>query len=328
MRDRLLPARVTALARPRHRLRRLRRLGHRAVDQPAPPDVAARRAATACCSSSRSGLRRPQLAGRDLRADRAPPAARASRRRARRDGVHVLSPLVLPLHSQRRGAARSTRGCCRALVRRAARRARAWTRPDPVGLRAAGRGAARRARPVARRLPLRRRHRRAGGHRRAPRSAPPRRASRAAPTSCSPARRRSPSGMRTLNEQRARRAERRRHRAASRTALERRARSTPALDALPAPAHRLHRRGRRDEARPRRCSSRLARAAAGLVDRARRAGRPRATRAPTSRRSSAEPNVHLLGARRYDELPAVLRGADAGADPLRAQRADRRRSSR
>jgi glycosyltransferase involved in cell wall biosynthesis len=28
-----------------------------------------------------------------------------------------------------------------------------------------------------------------------------------------------------------------------------------------------------------------------------------------------EPNVHLLGARRYDELPAVLRGADAGLIP-------------
>ena len=29
----------------------------------------------------------------------------------------------------------------------------------------------------------------------------------------------------------------------------------------------------------------------------------------------AEPNVHLLGARTYDELPAVLRGADAGLIP-------------
>jgi len=30
---------------------------------------------------------------------------------------------------------------------------------------------------------------------------------------------------------------------------------------------------------------------------------------------AAEPNVHLLGGRRYDELPAVLRGADAGLIP-------------
>jgi glycosyltransferase involved in cell wall biosynthesis len=30
---------------------------------------------------------------------------------------------------------------------------------------------------------------------------------------------------------------------------------------------------------------------------------------------AAEPNVHLLGARRYDELPAVLRGASAGLIP-------------
>jgi glycosyltransferase involved in cell wall biosynthesis len=30
---------------------------------------------------------------------------------------------------------------------------------------------------------------------------------------------------------------------------------------------------------------------------------------------AAEPNVHLLGARRYDELPGVLRGADAGLIP-------------
>ncbi|MGK2939380.1 MAG: glycosyltransferase [Solirubrobacteraceae bacterium] len=32
----------------------------------------------------------------------------------------------------------------------------------------------------------------------------------------------------------------------------------------------------------------------------------------------AEPNVHLLGARRYDELPAVLRGADVTLIPYRA----------
>jgi glycosyltransferase involved in cell wall biosynthesis len=33
---------------------------------------------------------------------------------------------------------------------------------------------------------------------------------------------------------------------------------------------------------------------------------------------AAEPNVHLLGARRYEELPAVLRGADVALIPYRA----------
>jgi glycosyltransferase involved in cell wall biosynthesis len=38
---------------------------------------------------------------------------------------------------------------------------------------------------------------------------------------------------------------------------------------------------------------------------------------------AAEPNIHLLGARPYDELPAVLRGADAGLIPyLRNQLTD------
>jgi glycosyltransferase involved in cell wall biosynthesis len=32
---------------------------------------------------------------------------------------------------------------------------------------------------------------------------------------------------------------------------------------------------------------------------------------------AAEPNVHLLGPRRYDELPAILRGADVGLIPYR-----------
>jgi glycosyltransferase involved in cell wall biosynthesis len=66
------------------------------------------------------GLRRPQLAGRDvarilrrLRRGLAPPRAA--------DGLHVLSPLVLPLHSL--GAVRAlNRRLLRAQVRRAARR--------------------------------------------------------------------------------------------------------------------------------------------------------------------------------------------------------------
>jgi glycosyltransferase involved in cell wall biosynthesis len=66
------------------------------------------------------GLRRPQLAGRDM--------ARIARRLRRglagprqADGVYVLSPLVLPLHSNR--AVRTLNGAIlRALVRRACRR--------------------------------------------------------------------------------------------------------------------------------------------------------------------------------------------------------------
>ena len=44
------------------------------------------------------GLRRPQLAGRDLTRIARRAAARAASRRARVDGLHVLSPLVMPLH--------------------------------------------------------------------------------------------------------------------------------------------------------------------------------------------------------------------------------------
>ena len=84
------------------------------------------------------GLRRPQLAARDLtrivrrlRRGLAPPRAV--------DGLHVLSPLVLPLHVQRRSAAAQRARCCAALVRRSG--AAAWHAPaDPVVLRAAGRG--------------------------------------------------------------------------------------------------------------------------------------------------------------------------------------------
>jgi glycosyltransferase involved in cell wall biosynthesis len=66
------------------------------------------------------GLRRPQLAGRDLarvwrrlRSGLSPPRAR--------DGLHVLSPLVLPLHGSRLARALNDR-LLPALVRRAARR--------------------------------------------------------------------------------------------------------------------------------------------------------------------------------------------------------------
>ena len=68
------------------------------------------------------GLRRPQLAGRDLRriARRlrrgVRPAARAV------DGLHVLSPLVLPAARASRPRRALNAGCCPRLVRRAARR--------------------------------------------------------------------------------------------------------------------------------------------------------------------------------------------------------------
>ena len=83
-----------------------------------------------------------------------------------------------------------------------------------------------------------------------------------------------------------------------------------------APARRLHRRGRRDEARrarpDRRAGARRARdwsfALVGPVG----AGRPGA---PTSRRSRPSPTSTCSAPRRYAELPAVLRGADAGLIP-------------
>ena len=92
------------------------------------------------------GLRRPQLAGRDV--------ARIWRRLRRglagpraRDGLHVLSPLVLPLHRSRVARALNAR-LLPALVGRAARRL-GMREPHPVGVRAAGGGADRRAETVA-----------------------------------------------------------------------------------------------------------------------------------------------------------------------------------
>jgi glycosyltransferase involved in cell wall biosynthesis len=66
------------------------------------------------------GLRRPQLAGRDLK--RIAKRLRNGLRGARaRDGLHVISPLVLPLHGNPL-ARRLNRWLLSALVRRAARR--------------------------------------------------------------------------------------------------------------------------------------------------------------------------------------------------------------
>ena len=80
------------------------------------------------------------------------------------------------------------------------------------------------------------------------------------------------------------------------------------------PADRLHRRDRGHQARRR--------AAGGAGSRGDPTGPSRswdrwapATRAPTSPVLGREPNVHLLGLRAYDALPDVLRGADAALIP-------------
>ena len=95
------------------------------MDQPAPPDVAAGARATGCCSSSRWAC-----AGRSSPAGTCGASsggcAAGWRRRATADGVHVLSPLVLPLHSHRRRA-RAQRAA--AAVARGARGAAAGPAP-------------------------------------------------------------------------------------------------------------------------------------------------------------------------------------------------------
>ena len=59
------------------------------------------------------GLRKPQLAGRDVAPDpRSACGAACGRRAGEPEGVHVLSPLVLPLHSQPAVRAINA-GCCR-----------------------------------------------------------------------------------------------------------------------------------------------------------------------------------------------------------------------
>ena len=168
MRARLLPRRVPGLSAPfpgrpwrtHDRLRRLRRLGRRALDQPAPPD--GRLAANNRVLFVESlGLRRPQLAGRDLRRMARRLVARIARAtRDVRDGASRSLAAGAPAHCQPAGA-RSTR------VPAAAR----WVAPR------AGRVAdARCSGPTCRRprccstscapdrrLPLRRRHRRQKG---------------------------------------------------------------------------------------------------------------------------------------------------------------------
>ena len=107
---------------PRHRLRRLRRLGRPScwTNQHHLMARLARRNRVLFVESL--GLRRPQLAGARPAAHRAAPAARACAGRGAADGVHVLSPLVLPLHGS--GArARAQRAAAAARSGRAARRA-------------------------------------------------------------------------------------------------------------------------------------------------------------------------------------------------------------
>ena len=67
------------------------------------------------------GLRRPQLAGRDLRRI-ARRLRRGLRRRARATGCTCSRRWSCPLHAQRGRARRSTAACCRPSSRRAARR--------------------------------------------------------------------------------------------------------------------------------------------------------------------------------------------------------------
>ena len=130
------------------------------MDQPAAPDVAPRARPTRCCSSSRSacasrGWRAATCAGWRAACSVAAAGPRAV------DGLHVLSPLVIPLHGRRAPADLNAR-LLRAQVGRAAR-SLGLRAPDPVELRAAGRLARRHARAVRGRLPLRRRHRRPEG---------------------------------------------------------------------------------------------------------------------------------------------------------------------
>ena len=147
-------ARLARAAWPRHRVRRIRRLGHGAVDQPAPPDVAPGARRTACCSSSRSAC-----------AGRSSPGAtsRGSSRRLRRglappravDGLHVLSPLVVPLHRSRLARALNAPPAARA---RAARRTHGSACSAPILWAYVPQAEVLidALRPVARRLPLRR----------------------------------------------------------------------------------------------------------------------------------------------------------------------------
>ena len=279
-----------AAGRSRHRLRRLRRLGHRAVDQPAAPDGAAGGVATACCSSSRWACAARSWPAVTCAGCAAAPARPAPPRPV--DGAARALAARLPLHG-RPWMRRLNAALLRRQVRRAVRRL-GLARPVLWSYVPAGRGARRHAatrRASSTTASTTSPPRRASTRRR---SAPPRRASRAARRPRARlARRRSPSGCARSTAHVARRPQRGRHRAvrdrAGAGAGRRRARRAAA------PAHRLHRRGGRDQGRPRAARAGSPRAP-GLEHRARRPRRRSATRSTDVSALRELPNVHLLGA--------------------------------
>ena len=295
------------------------------MDEPAPPDVAARRATTACCSSSRSAC-----------ASRSSPAATCS------GSLRRLRRGVAPPREADGVCTCSRRSCCRCTRFAAVRALNARLLPWLVrrAARAAGHVRARSCGPTSRR-PRRcsTRSTRRSSSTTASTTSPPRRASTRA-------------SFRAAEERFAARAD---LVLASAPSLAERMRtlSGNVLDApnvadtalLRAPRSTTGRstprstrcRGPRivftgavvgDEARPRRCSWRSRALRPRLVDRARRPGR---RRRPAHRRlGAATPSrtSTCSAARAYDELPGRAARRRRGADPLRAQRADRERSSR
>ena len=238
--------------------------------QPRPVRRVARPAAPAAHRRARPARGSPAACAAGLR------RARASRRPARAVAA-------------RRAAARRPRA--RALNARPAA-ARRWAAPRgrlglaapaAVELRPAGRaGCVDTLAPSARDLPLRRRHRRPARASTAERSGRPRSASRRAPISCWPPRRRSPSAcahwpthvLYAPNVA---------DTALFARALDDRRRSTPRWPRCRDPRIVFTGAVVGHEARPRAAGRARARAA-GMDARPRRPGRPRATRAPTSRR--------------------------------------------
>ena len=303
------------------RVRRLQRLGHRALDQPASPDVAAR------------GERQPGPVRRVARS--APPHARLGRD-LRRIARRLRRGLGAD-RAARRGARCSRRSCCRCtrtrpsralnarllpwLVARAARRL-GFRAPVLWGVRAAGRGADRRC-------------------------SSPSSSSTTASTTSPPRRASTPASFVAAEQRFAARADlviasspplAERHATALETrALLPRTWRTPALFATRSSPGRSTRRSlrcreprivfvgrdRRQEARPRAARRRSPRRDAS--GRSRSSGRSAwATLTPTSPslgRAAEHPPARTLAATRT--LPAVLRGAAVGLIPYRGQRADR-----
>ncbi len=149
-------------ARPRHRLRRLRRLGQRRVVEPAPPDGApgegqpraVRRVARPAPAAAREP--RPE-------ADPAAAPARAHAALRPRGPDRALAPGGAGLPAAAGARAQRTAAESPGPPRRAPAR---HVEPDPLDLRPPRRRARGGPSTVARRLPLRRRHHRGAGHRR------------------------------------------------------------------------------------------------------------------------------------------------------------------